>query len=195
MFTGDGFDGDVDDLEVEEGGSCVAGDWDSILPSEVSTGLAQYSVSLDRAFNGQTNGVVEVYRVAPTFTILEHGIEVQTVTVSASSGAIVAGEFKLQFSGETTGCIAWNADESVVEQELELLNNVDDVRVTRRGDASSGSPYFNGYVYTIYFVDQAQNVDEVTVTNSGCTAYDPVDVDVLLYDQRRRFSAIRVSKC
>ena len=179
LFTGDGFDGDVDDLEVEEGGSCVAGDWDSILPSEVSTGLAQYSVSLDRAYNGQTNGVVEVYRVAPTFTILEHGIEVQTVTVSASSGAIVAGEFKLQFSGETTGCIAWNADESVVEQELELLNNVDDVRVTRRGDGSSGSPYFNGYVYTIYFVDQAQNVDEVTVTNSGCTAYDPVDVDVL----------------
>lgn len=84
--------------------------------------------------------------------------EEQTVTVSATGGT-----FKLTFSGQQTGAIAYNASAATVLAALEGLSNIDvgDVEVT----GSAGGPW------TIKFLGQyaGTNVSQMTSDATSLT--------------------------
>lgn len=75
---------------------------------------------------------------APTVVAGGGTNEVQTVTVT---GSPTGGTFKLIYSGQTTGTIAWNASAATVQTALEALSNigVGDVAVT--GGPGPGTPW------------------------------------------------------
>ena len=107
--------------------------------------------------------------------------EKQTITVSATSGTMVAGGFKLGFADGphsataslVTSCIAFNAAASDIETALETLTNVTDAVVSRSGDATQG------YVFTVAFVTTVPSdkvlgnlvVSEGPAQSNPCTAW------------------------
>lgn len=65
------------------------------------------------------------------------GSEVQTITVT---GTPTGGSFELEFQGQVTGAIAWNATAADVKAALEALPNVDAGAITATGGAFPGTP-------------------------------------------------------
>jgi len=112
--------------------------------------------------------------------------EVQTVTVAAS-GQIMNGSYALNYTKHTgngngelyaderqTICLSWDATAAEVEEALENLGTIDDVAVSRSGDASDN--YDFGYVYSVSFVglEDSGNVMQLhAVFNDSCSATQP----------------------
>ena len=92
--------------------------------------------------------------------------EVQQITVSGAS--TVSGFWRASFAGSGFGnYIAWNAEDSVLKAELEMLSTVGIVSVTRTGDGSStscNSQCPNGYRYLITFNSNVGNVPQIFVS-------------------------------
>lgn len=88
------------------------------------------------------------------------GDEVQTIDL----GGATAGTITIEFDGETTGAIAFDATAAAVQAELEGLSNVDpgDIAVT-------GGPLPGTITLTFGGQYAGVNVPEVVVTPSGLT--------------------------
>lgn len=82
------------------------------------------------------------------------GNEVQTVTVSATSGT-----YTLTYSGQTTSAIAFDATAATVKTALEALSTIGSGNTTVTGNA--GGPY------TITFIGALGDTDVPTITSDA----------------------------
>jgi len=137
---------------------------------------------LDRVVQGGLSGQYDVYIVPPVFTIHSDSSEVQQMVILDDDNTLIWGSgspsYKLLYDGEYTSCIAHNALESEVENELNTLSSLclgnDCVTVTRSQDSVLAP---NGHVYTLYFdssVVARQNINELVVdaNHLDCIAFD-----------------------
>lgn len=88
--------------------------------------------------------------------------EVQTITIT---GTPTGGTFTLEFDGQTTGTIAYNASAATVDTALEALSNIAASEVTCAGGALPGTPV------TVTFANglSRENVAELVPDDSGLT--------------------------
>ena len=88
--------------------------------------------------------------------------EIQVLQLRAID-SISQGQYKLSFTydseTQTTACIDWNADATVLQLALQSLTNIDNVLVERTGDGTLSSKY--GYTYSIYFTGNMLHSDSV----------------------------------
>ncbi len=112
-----------------------------------------------RPITGATVGVVT--------TDGDPGDETVAVTVP---GSVVGGTFTLKFGGESTSDLAFNADPSVVEDELELLLTIGDGNIS-----VTGTP--GNYVITFQNALGGQDVGDVTADGSDLFENITVTVD------------------
>lgn len=106
----------------------------SMVPSVTIDGFAgqkilQKGVLMARATSGADSGKVGPYQPGT-------GNEVQTITIT---GTPTGGTFSLDFEGEVTAPIAYNATAADVKAALELLTNIDSGAITAGGGAFPGS--------------------------------------------------------
>jgi hypothetical protein len=98
--------------------------------------------------------------------------EVQEITISGN--AALTGFWRASFAGSGYGnYIAWNAADSEVKRELEMLSTAGIVSVTRTGDASStscSSACAYGYKWLVTFNTNVGNVPKLVVTNADLYA-------------------------
>ena len=78
--------------------------------------------------------------------------DVQAVRVSVDDGMYLSGSFFLEYNGQTTGSIAFDASAAVVKSALEALCTVGNVAVTRTLGPANG-----GYTWLITVTAQAEN--------------------------------------
>lgn len=88
--------------------------------------------------------------------------EVQTVTVT---GTPTGGTFRLQFRGQETANIAYNAAAAAVQTALLALTNVGPTDLAVTGGPGPGTPW----VVTFGGNLAGQNVDILTLSNNGLT--------------------------
>lgn len=88
--------------------------------------------------------------------------EVQTITIS---GTPTGGNFTLEYNGQVTDTIAYNAAAAAVDSALEALSNIGAGDVTCTGGALPGTPV------TVTFSGALgeQDVRSLTVANNGLT--------------------------
>jgi len=82
--------------------------------------------------------------------------EVQTVTLSA---AAASGTYTLTYRGETTAAIAWNADDTAIQNALNALSTVDSGDITVAND-----PVSTGMTFT--FNSSLGDVDLIMINSS-----------------------------
>ena len=85
---------------------------------------------------------------------------------TAVEGNIIGGSYRLQFSGETTASLDYDAGSNDVRVALEALSSVGTVVVTR-----TGPDYQNGFVWTVTFTSPVNtgNVPAIIPQYSGLT--------------------------
>lgn len=163
-FTGSGVLGEIQPLVVSDptttcGGSCTA----FIVTGGVGTAT------------DVTATVVNSGRAMGTDT------EIQKLTISADL-ALYAGEYQISLNhaggSQTSTCISYDASADALKTALEALPNIDMVYVTREQDATAAP---NGYVYSILFTGNgvSGNINEMTTTTAGCTAFQTLTNNVL----------------
>lgn len=86
--------------------------------------------------------------------------EVQTVTIT---GTPTGGTFTLTFDGQTTGPIAFDATNTVVDTALEALSNIGVGEVAVTGGPGPGTPY------VVTFLGTLGNVPQMTASGAGLT--------------------------
>mmetsp|Transcript_19232 Transcript_19232/g.32040 ORF Transcript_19232/g.32040 Transcript_19232/m.32040 type:complete len:7480 (+) Transcript_19232:1-22440(+) len=183
FFVGDLFDGDVSNL-VMISNECIALDAGSAVASQVQAGLEANKLTLHKNFQGDTNMVSLIYAVPPVFTVLNDGVEVQTLTLktTAETGTITQGQYKIQYNTRQTSCLSYSTaevDVAAVESAIEGILADDgitenDVSVTRRFFKADEPG--TGFVYSVYFTgkDMITDMDQLTLTVAGCaTAFVP----------------------
>merc|ERR1711871_1596084 len=98
--------------------------------------------------------------------------EVQEITVSGN--AALTGFWRASFAGSGYGnYISWDAANTDVKRELEMLSTVGIVDVSRTGDGTSnscGSACSYGYKWRVTFKTNVGNVPKILVTNSDLYA-------------------------
>jgi len=88
--------------------------------------------------------------------VLNTTSEVQTITVTASSGT-----FKIRYKDQTTAALAYNASTATVRAALWALSNIADNDVAVTGTAGN---------YTLTWINSLGNVDTVEVETKGLVA-------------------------
>ncbi|KAL7542723.1 hypothetical protein ACHAXR_012023, partial [Thalassiosira sp. AJA248-18] len=153
---------------------------------------------LDRAVRRDLSGTHNLFVVPPIFNIHSDSSEVQRIIIMDDDNVSIWGSgqpsFKLEYGGETTDCLAYDALDVDIENALNSLNSfcpgLDPcVTVTRNEDPVLAP---NGYVYTLYF-DSAMvarkdigdpGVDGLQVDSSHleCSAFDFSGGEKILMD-------------
>ena len=132
---------------------------------------------LDRVVRSELRGSHDLYVVPPVLTIQSDLANVQQIIVKDDDNNSIWGSgspsYKLSIGGEHTSCLAHNALESEIEDELNALTSICSgldpcVTVTRRLDSVLAP---NGHVYTMYFSSTVDGLVADT-THVECNAFD-----------------------
>ena len=87
------------------------------------------------------------------------------------NGNVLGGFFQLEFGGETTSPIPYDADESHLQQILEELNSIEKVSIRR-----SNSNAQQGYSWSVQFISDKNggNLEDLIIHPEGLTTSNPI---------------------
>jgi hypothetical protein len=138
-----------------------------LLTNSVDSLYLDFATPFDDKPHGNNGDPVTEYNVYWATRIPE--VQIITVVDTAATGS-----FMLSYDGEVTAqCLSYDVSASAMELELEFINSIDDVTVSR-------SSITNGYEYRVTFIGDAVNgdVSELDYHDDGsCSAIESVTVD------------------